>query len=111
MWGDAQRAAFNWWAGTEVDWEPRAVAKHALLYQLAASAISFASDRIKKQVYRDKQAFLQGLAADGLYNVGQILQKLKQHGVGGRKNKNKRLPLPKLNNVDGAPPFCSARVW
>ena len=101
MWSDAVEAAFFSWAGVKQQLEPMALAKHALLYQMSAAASSFATARIKKQIYQDKTDFLNKLAYDGLPDVGQILRRLKQNGLGGRKNRAKRSPLPKLCDVDG----------
>ncbi|CAE7677247.1 unnamed protein product [Symbiodinium sp. CCMP2456] len=101
MWEAALAAAVSWWAGADIRWTPRAVAKHDVLYQLVASAITFATERIKKKIRQDKQAFLQSLVYDGLSSVGQILQRLKKSGVGGKRNRVRRLPLPKLVQEDG----------
>ena len=101
MWHDAVGAAFRWWSGQDLHWSPAAVNKHAILYQVVASAVSLATDRIKKQIYADKASFLRKCAYDGLSNVGQILHKLKQNGVGGKKNKMARRPLPRLEMLDG----------
>ena len=101
MWSDAVGAAFRWWSGRDSHWNPAAVNKHGILYQVVAAAVSLATDRIKKQVYVDKASFLRKCAYDGASNVGQILHKLKQNGVGGKKNKTARRPLPCLEMPDG----------
>ncbi|CAE7247342.1 hypothetical protein AK812_SmicGene11060 [Symbiodinium microadriaticum] len=96
MWPTAVAEAFSWWAGSSDTWSPRAVLKQELLYDLVAAAITFATDRIKRRIYKDKQTFLEQLAHDGLSSTTQILQRLRQHGLGGRKNKVQKKPLPKL---------------
>ena len=101
MWPTAVAEAFSWWAGSSDAWSPRAVLKHELLYDMVAAAITFATDRIKRRIYKDKQTFLEKLAHDGLSSTAQILQRLRQHGIGGRKNKAQKKPLPKLCRQDG----------
>ena len=103
MWPEAMAAALRRWRDANTEFELGAVAKHHVLYQLAASAISFATSRIKRQVYNDKQQFLQQLIGDGLGSVGDLLHRVKQHGLGGRQNKGQRKPLPKLCGADGRP--------
>ena len=114
MWHDAVVVAFNWWAGQDASWHPKALNKQALLYQLVAASISFTTDRIKKQIGIDKATFLRQCAYDGGSNIGQILHKLKQNGVGGRKNKLVRRPLPRLESQDGCAATCREQrdeIW
>ena len=101
MWPTAAKAALQCWKGDWSMWAPEAVKKQEILYDLVAAAISFATARIKRQIYEAKQKFLQGLAKDGVTGVGQMLHKLRQNGVGGRRNRLTRQPLPKLKHMDG----------
>ncbi|CAE7193341.1 unnamed protein product [Symbiodinium sp. CCMP2592] len=100
MWDAAKECAYQRWAhGTT--FSAGAVPKQQLLYQLAASAITFTTARIKRQVYDDKRCFLQGLVRDGLQSVGQILHRVRAHGLGGKKNRVSKKPLPRLVDAEG----------
>ena len=56
--------------------------------RFVAAAIGIVTERIKKEIYRGKNKFLHSVAAEGAQNISQILRRLKQNGVGGRKAKN-----------------------
>ncbi|CAE7337173.1 Cacna1c [Symbiodinium sp. CCMP2592] len=101
MWSEAQACAFRWWA-RGVPFSAQAVCKHQTIYQLVASAVTMVSVRIKQQVYADKHQFLQGIVGDGVQNVGQILHRVRSHGLGGKKNMVRKRPLPRLMTEDGS---------
>ncbi|CAE7378412.1 grxB [Symbiodinium sp. CCMP2456] len=95
LWGELKRQAWRGLKGQShqvLD----SVAKHNLMFEMAATAIKFATARIKKLITVAKAKMLDGVVATGPQNVAAVLQRAKKAGVGGRKSRPVQRPLPQL---------------
>ncbi|CAE7337714.1 unnamed protein product [Symbiodinium sp. CCMP2592] len=101
LWADLLSRAFRQWSRQE-DYSVLAVVrKHGFIYELVASAIQFATGRIKLAIRADKNAFLDRIAQGGHAKATEILGVAKRAGIGGRQARPMHRPLPALLTPDG----------
>ncbi|OLQ02300.1 hypothetical protein AK812_SmicGene14861 [Symbiodinium microadriaticum] len=103
IWARGLAAAFYQWSTGDKGPVEALVRKDGLLYQLAASAIGYATHRIKKEINIGKAKYLRTIVAEGPQSAASILQRAKRHGVGGRKRPPSSRPLPLLLDAKGSP--------
>ncbi|CAE7846913.1 unnamed protein product, partial [Symbiodinium necroappetens] len=103
MWARGLAAAFYQWSTGGKGLVEALVRKDGLLYQLAASAIGYATHRIKQAINIGKAQYLRTIVAEGPQSAASILQRAKRHGVGGRKRMPSSRPLPLLLDAKGNP--------
>ena len=103
FWAEVLPRAFLQWRD-DVDYQlEQLVSRHGLLYDLAASAIRFATARIRKGIDAGKSEYLRGLALVSGNKAGEILRAAKKAGIGGRAAKQFSRPLPLLLDASGQP--------
>ncbi|CAE7947537.1 TNXB [Symbiodinium sp. KB8] len=96
LWADVLCRAFLQWK-EEQDYSVLVLlGKQSLLYELAAAAVKFSTARIRRDILRAKQAFLQQVAGEGHHGAAKVLQRVKRAGVGGSKARPISRPLPML---------------
>ena len=101
FWAEAVAGAFRQWADVADCCVEDRICKHGLLYQLASTAIGWATWRIRQGINHGKNEFLRGFAGDGAQGVAQVLQRLRQSGLGGRTGRKVVRPLPLLLKPNG----------
>ncbi|CAE6948720.1 unnamed protein product [Symbiodinium sp. CCMP2592] len=94
--GYLQRQALTHWRhGCDPGIASR-TAKHALLYDLVASAVKFATMTCRRIIAKAKDNYLRGLAATGPQSASAILRRAKQAGLGSKAKRPIHRELPKL---------------
>ncbi|CAE7299602.1 unnamed protein product [Symbiodinium sp. CCMP2592] len=116
MWGRALAASYFQWSRPGVCIVVPLLQKEGLLYQLAASAITMITHRIKQRIYQNKKTYLEQVIKEGPQTATRLLQRVRKFGVGGRQSKQSRgrKPLPKLLDSSGAAAATQAdhdEIW
>ncbi|CAE7596336.1 unnamed protein product, partial [Symbiodinium sp. CCMP2456] len=114
VWERALHAALLQWRHGIAGLLDMVTRKDGLLYQLAASAITFKTHQIKKEIYKGKASFLQDVVREGPQSAAGILQRVKKFGVGGRQNSRGDRPLPLLLDTNGEAASSQAdydKIW
>ena len=75
--------------------------KQALLYDVVAGAVRWATAKIKAGIRKAKDGFLQTLVHQEGDKAGDVLRKAKAAGVGGRRARAISRPLPMLKFDNG----------
>ncbi|CAE7717929.1 unnamed protein product [Symbiodinium sp. CCMP2592] len=114
LWRDVADRAFLQWA-TGADYSVALlVERHALLYELVAAAVQFATARIKKGVSQDKARYLRDLALSSGDAFQDVVKAAKKAGVGGRTARTPWRPMPALKDARGCVAATRAdkdKVW
>ena len=103
IWAQALATAFFQWSHGFHGLVEELLQKDGVLYQLAASAIGYATHRIKQAINQGKAQYLRTIIAEGPQSATNILQRAKRHGIGGRKKTQASRPLPLLLDPQGKP--------
>ncbi|CAE6930495.1 unnamed protein product, partial [Symbiodinium sp. CCMP2456] len=96
------RAFLQWKTGKDYG-VAQLLAKQAVLYDIVAGAVRWATNRIKKGIYAAKAHYLQGLVHQEGDKACDVLRRAKAAGVGGRQARWVARPLPALKAADGKP--------
>ncbi|CAE7193839.1 ANKRD1 [Symbiodinium sp. CCMP2592] len=111
IWQDLADRAFLQWA-TGVDHAVcYLIEKHALLYELVAAAIQFATSRIKNGIRKDKANYLRNLAVTAGTAFKDVVGAAKKAGLGGRTARTPWRPMPALKDSTGATGAKKDKVW
>ena len=114
LWKELLRHAFCHWSNRPQDVAAEELPKRMLLYQLTATAIGIATDKIKKGISTGKTAVLDEIAGHGQFSTAQILRKARSLGIGGRQQRGPTRELPLLLDANGQPTTSRAerdQVW
>ena len=115
LWSDLVVWAFRQWRTDRDDGLCLLVQKQGLLYQLAAAAVRFATNRVRRGVAAGRQKFVADIVAEGNKSAAQLLRSVKAAGIGGARTKNSRRPLPALLDPCSGQPVGSKaerdQVW
>ena len=85
LWQDSLSWSFRQWKDGVDRGLQRLISKQGLLYNLAAAAIRFAADRIRKGVTEARQQFLRQVLVEGHQSASPVLRRAKAAGLGGAK--------------------------
>ena len=109
-----ERAFKQWQSGRNYDVEG-ILCREGLLYQLAAAAIKFITGRMRREINVAKNAFLSKVATEGHQGAADVLQRVKQAGIGGKRAKPTARPLPVLYHPDAGTAIANRQqrddVW
>ncbi|CAE7022108.1 unnamed protein product [Symbiodinium sp. CCMP2456] len=101
LWTALTSRAFLQWKTDKDYGVAKLLAKQAILYDIVAGAVRWATNRIKKGIYLAKAQFLQGLVHQEGDKACDVLRRAKAAGVGGRQARPVVRPLPVLKDADG----------
>ncbi|CAE7701091.1 unnamed protein product [Symbiodinium sp. CCMP2592] len=96
------RALLQWRHGVNMGVE-KLLSKQGILYQLASTAVVYATSLIKKGIRTAKADYLKKFAAEGGSHPADILCHLKKAGLGGSKVRKPPRQLPLLLDPAGKP--------
>ncbi|CAE7398742.1 unnamed protein product, partial [Symbiodinium sp. CCMP2456] len=101
LWSTLLLRAFLQWRNRD-DYDVVALlSKQAILYDVVAGAVKWATARIKKGIYSAKANYLQGIVHREGDKACDVLHKAKLAGVGGRQARPVSRPLPALKDSTG----------